>query len=119
MKEVEIKNAKIRSTSLGYLGHGVVSCMIHLDYGDSAQGFGGYCFDTPEDVGLKTFRRTGTAWGMEFIIRILNTVGVERWEDLLGKHVRVKCNFSKIHEIGNIIEDKWFNPEEDLKDLKP
>ena len=38
-------------------------------------------------------------------------VGVEKWEALPGEHIRVKCEHSKAHEIGHILEDKWFSPE--------
>lgn len=109
MSEREIKNAIITGTNLGYESHGILTCMISLNYGGSGQGFGGYALDKWNGK-----ERNGTAYGTEFIRRIIKTVGVENWEDLKGKHVRVDASWGKVHGIGNIIEDKWFYPEKDM-----
>lgn len=114
MTDREIRNAKITGTMLGYEDHGILTCMVSLDYGGSAQGFGGYGLDTPEKKGGKPYTRRGTAYGMEFIRQILETVGAQTWEGLIGKFVRVEAEFTKIHRIGNILEDKWFCPETDM-----
>jgi len=108
---MEIKNARIESVSLGYEDHGILTCMLHLDYGGSGQGFGGYVLDYyNKDIE----ERVGTAYGMEFIILILKTVGVEKWEDLVGKNIRVKAEDTKIIAIGHILKDNWFEPGKDL-----
>ncbi len=114
----EIKNAKITGTTLGVEDHGILTCFLHLEYDGGGQGFGGYAFDAPDRT-LGRSGRVGVAWGMEFIRRILDVVGVRNWEDLKGKHIRVRANSCKVSSIGNIIKDKWFSPEEDLKHLKP
>ena len=46
-------------------------------------------------------------------MNIMNVVGVERFNDMKGKYVRVaiKGLGSPVKIIGNIIEDKWFDPE--------
>ena len=111
---MEAKNAKIDSTMLGREDHGIMTCMLFVNYGGACQGFGGYTLDG-YDKGLE--KRVGSAYGMEFIIRVLETVGVTRWEELPGKHLRVKADHGKIHSIGNIIEDKWFAPEPDLSEF--
>jgi len=111
----EIKNAIIESTHLGNESHGIFSSMLHLNYGGLCQGFGGYGFDKPiKDSGGKFERREGTAYGCEFIMRILETLEVETWEKLKGTHLRVDTERNKIHGIGHIIKDKWFYPEKDL-----
>lgn len=48
------------------------------------------------------------------IAEILETVGVESWEELPGKFIRCENEGSggKITRIGNIIKDKWFSPED-------
>lgn len=112
---MQIVNARIDSTMLGVEGHGILSCMIGLDYGGTHQGFGGYGMDEPlkDDTG-KFIRRQGTAFGCEFIRRVLEVVGVERWEDLKGQHVRVKRGDGwngEILAIGHIIKDEWFDPK--------
>ena len=94
---MEIKNAKITGTSLGNDDHGP-SFWIYIDYGGAGQGFGGY------------------ALGGEFtnyvIMGILNTLKVNKWEDLEGTPVRVKCSHEKIQAIGHYLEEKWFDPSE-------
>jgi hypothetical protein len=115
----EIKNAVIEYTQLGKAGSkGLLSCWLMLDYGGTGQGFGGWCFDTLRNPRSTDFERVGTAWGMEFVRRVLATVGVDDWEDLQGKHVRVKATHSKVIAIGHIIKDRWFDPEIDLAFLK-
>lgn len=93
----EIRNAMIKRTMLGYEDHGILTCSLELDYGGIGQSFGNY------DIGGK--------YCAQWILKILDTVGVEKWEDLPGKYVRVKQSLSKVYEIGNILENKWFNPE--------
>lgn len=115
--EREIKNAKIDGVRLGYEDHGIFTCSLTMNYGGAGQGFGGYSLDTPNGKRGKDSRRIGTAYGMEFLIHVLKTVGVDTWEELKGKHIRVDCEWGKVHGIGHIIEDKWFYPENDLVDF--
>lgn len=50
---------------------------------------------------------------MEAISKIL-VVGVDKWEDLPGKYIRIEYNGlgSTVTKIGNIIEEKWFDLKE-------
>lgn len=114
---METKNATIESTHLGVEDHGIMTCYLHLKYHGSGQGFGGYALDRQNGERDTKSRRIGTAYGCEFIKRILETVGVDRWEKLPGKHIRVRADHSKVHGIGHIIEDQWFMPDEDLKEF--
>lgn len=101
---MKIENARIRSTTLGYEDHGIFTCMLYLDREIGEQGFGGY--------GLTM---VGTDYGLKFIQEILNTVGVDNWEDLRGKYIRIAVGEQwndSIKGIGNVIKDKWFYPEE-------
>lgn len=108
--ETEIRNAIIESTQLGKEDHGLMTAMIIVKYNESVkQGFGGYTLDEYDN---KKDKRVGHAWGMEFIMRVLEVVGVENWEDLPGHHIRVKFTPTKILAIGNILEDVWFDPSE-------
>lgn len=122
MKE-NIKNAKIESTMLGFEGHGFLTYWLYLDYGGSGQGFGGFVFPVLDEDGKvkkqdKKLYEKLSIYGTETIKRILQIVGVEKWEELSGKHIRVKLNDEPkgfgygIEAIGNIIEDKWFSPNE-------
>lgn len=113
---IETKNAIIRGTMLGPEDHGILTCSLTLDYGDSCQGFGGYSFDNYDEARKV---RIGSAWGMEFINRLLQTLRVSSWEKLPGTHCRVRAEFTGVHAIGHIIENRWFDPKADLAFLKP
>lgn len=96
---MEIQNAKITDTMLGYEDHGIFTCMLYLDYGGSCQGFGGY--------------QLGKEYTDKHIQGIMKAVGVDKWEKLKGQMVRVKRDpgyGGKILAVGHILEDKWFNP---------
>jgi hypothetical protein len=65
----------IRRTMLGFEDHGLLSFWLELDFGGTGQGFGGYCL--------------GGTFTDACVRRILKAVGVEKWEDLVGKQVWV------------------------------
>lgn len=109
MSEIETRNAVIKSTALGYDGS-ILSAWLHLEYGGSGQGFGGYGLDAPPPPDNRQAGRQPHAVAGFFIQRVLEVVGVRKWEDLTGKHVRVRCEHSKLHAIGHILEDNWFEP---------
>ena len=50
----------------------------------------------------------------------MKTVGVSSWEKLRDKYIRVVSRGlgKSIEEIGNIMEDKWFNIEEFFQKAK-
>ena len=111
----EIENAKISSVSITMEDHGCLTFWIHLEGAGWACGFGGYCIGYGY-LDAKEFKAESGA-GLEAMMKIMNTVGVYRWEDLTNKYVR--CKISRpgktIDEIGNIIKDKWFNIREFFK----
>jgi len=111
----EKRNAIIEATSLGLESHGIFSAYLTLSYGGSGQAFGGYGLDRHNGLRGANSGRVGTAYGMEFIARIMQTVGVDRWEDLKGKHLRADMEHGKVHGIGHILEEKWFYPADDKK----
>lgn len=105
---MKIQNAQITSTMLGREDHGIMTFMIFVKFNGSGCGIGGYaldCYDKPAE------KRVFTAKGLEAISKILEIVGVNQWEDLSGKYIRVKDNGwgSTIDEIGNLMKEKWFN----------
>lgn len=77
--------AKVERTTLGYEDHGILTCFLHLSYGTGgAQGAGGYALDEYD----KTLeRRVGTAYGCEFLIRLMRACGVDEWSKLKGRTV--------------------------------
>ena len=103
---METKNAKIKSTFLGTEDHGIFTANLTLDYGG-----GGF-----QDFGSHELKYE--KYGIEYLERILKTLGIESWEDLPGTVCRVKADRRHVEAIGHFIEDKWFNPEKDLDDAK-
>ena len=93
---------------LGIEDHGIMSFSLMMLFNGCGQGFVGYCLDGKGG-------EIGHEKSIICIRRILETVGVEKWEDLTDKIVRIK-NESEfpgtIDEIGNVLEDKWFNIKE-------
>lgn len=82
--------AKITNTMLGYEDHGILSCMLTVDYGGAGQGVGGYSLDTPiKGRDDKFLRREGTAFGMEFVARVIEACGVKSWEQIKGRTIYV------------------------------
>lgn len=107
-----ITNAKIRSVSLGFEDHGILTCWLNLDYGGSAQGFGGYGFShRPKD------KHIGSPDLADYIIGILTTLDVDLWEKLPGTVVRVEKDSEwggVIKRIGHALKDQWFDPQDVL-----
>lgn len=114
---MEILNAKITDVSLSMADHGVLVYGLTLDMGGFGCVYGGIVIGKGY-LDAKEF--TGYASGIEAIMRIMDTVGVSRWEDLKGKYCRVKSNGwgSTINTIGNIIKNKWFNQREFFDSIK-
>lgn len=104
----EIRNAIITDAFLGREDHGIFTFYIGVEFSGAWCRVGGYALDAPSDVKGKRKYLPG---GLEAISIILDVIGVNSWEDLKGKYIRVKYNglSQPIHEIGNLMADKWFN----------
>ena len=81
----ELVPAFIERTTLGFEDHGVFTGVLHLDYGSSRQGAGMMILDSRESDEDST--RRGTAFGLDWIIRVIQVVGVDAWEELRGKQI--------------------------------
>ena len=91
------ENAIIKDVTISMADHGLLTFDLFLE------GNGWRCtFEAKRGEGL------------EAMMRIMDTIGVSRWEDLVGKYCRVRVESwgSTIDIIGNIIKDKWFNIRE-------
>ena len=111
---MEIKNAVIESVTLEKGDRGFLQCWLHLSYGGSGQGFGGYVLYLPKSYShheLKSFAG-------HFIFRCMEIAGVERWDQLQGRTIRVRSEHHTVHAIGHIVKDDWFDPSADF-DPKP
>jgi hypothetical protein len=124
MGENCVENGMIESTSLGWGGGApCLTVFLHLTFDGTGQGFGGYAHDEPvRDAAGKFLRREGTAWGMEWISRVLQTLEVQTWEKLPGTIIRVRRERpgsfgGPIVAIGHAYKDRWFEPQKDLAHL--
>lgn len=107
-----LKNARIKSTMLGREDHGIMTFMIYIEFDKGTTcGLGGWALD---EYNPTTKTRLFKIESMELLSKILDVVGVERWEDLPGKYIRFEDRGwgSTIDKIGNIIEDKWLDLRE-------
>lgn len=109
---MEIKNAQIVSTMLGREDHGIMTFVIRVRFDNCCEcGIGCYAID---EYDRESKSRVFTAKGLEAISKILDVVGVDTWEQLPNKYIRIKDQGwgKTIDEIGNLMEDKWFNLRE-------
>jgi hypothetical protein len=114
-----IQNARITGTMLGVEDHGILSAFVHLDYGGTGQGFGGYSLDaTPAERSAHSKRRPHAACGL-FVARVLEVIGVDTWEELKGKSVRVRTEDGLVVALGHYLLDKWFEPRVELAAIHP
>lgn len=109
--ETTIRNATIQSTNLTTEDHGALTAWLYLDYGGTAQGFGGYCLATNPDN-----RHQSTGFCGAYLWRVLEIAGVTSWEKLPGSSIRVKASHNKVEAIGHFLKDDWFSPAELAKD---
>lgn len=110
---IETKNAVIENayfdTERG------LSAWLTLDYGGCAQGFGGYLLYAPKGWAA---HKDGANYAGHFIYRVLQVAGVEDWARLKGRTVRVRAEHSKVHAIGHIVKDDWFDPAKEFEALR-
>lgn len=118
----EVKNAQITDTFLGYNENGFVTFFIHVVWNrDFSCDLGGMPMD--QEI-------------LANLCGILKTVGVQKWEDLKGKLVRIavekvtpedtkgadgETEIRVANKIGNILDEDWFDfhiflPPTDNKD---
>ena len=113
-----IGNSLIESVDLSMENCGCLDMTLSLS-GQVSVCFGGYALGRGY-LGANDDYWKGSAAGLEYIMRIMDVVGVERFQDLKGKYVRVahKGLGSSVKIIGNITKEKWFDAESFFKDKK-
>lgn len=111
----EIKNVKITNVSLTMADHGCLTFYLTLEGDGWGINYGGYCIGLGF-LGSDSFTAENGG-GLVAMMKIMDTVGVERWEDLKGKYIRIVDEGwgSSVKKIGNIIKDKWFDIDEFFK----
>ena len=79
---------EIRSTRLGEDDHGILTVMLDCSGDGVGVGLGGYGLDAPKRDDEGNFLgREPTAYGLDHIVQIMRTAGVDKWEDLPGTHI--------------------------------
>ena len=103
-----IENAKIEDVNLSMADHGCMTLSMTLIANGWGCVYGGYVLGYGY-LGSNHFE--GTAKGLESIMRIMDVVGVECFNDLKGKYVRVATKGwgNNVYILGNVIEEKWFD----------
>ena len=111
----EIENGKITSINLSMADYGCIVLEMTVEGNGIGFVFGGNALGHGY-LGADHFDSTDHA--LVYIMRIMDTVGVERFNDLKGKYIRFATKgwgySPKI--IGNIISDKWFDTASFFKD---
>ena len=86
---LKIENAVIESTAITMADHGCLTFWIYLSGGGLGCGFGGYSIGHGY-LGAEEFTADSGA-GLTAMMKIMDVVGVDKWEDLKGKYVRSCC----------------------------
>lgn len=108
-----IVNAKIKSTMLGIKDNGIMTFFLNLEWSSGGCGFGGYGLDSRSADEISWI---GSGHCYQSIRHILETVGVYNWENLSGKLIRIKIGDYRVTKIGHIIDDKWFDIDQYMKE---
>lgn len=118
MGKAVIRNAKITNTVLGREGHGIFTFEIFIEFSGCTCACGGYALDEPGYDKDNAIIRVYSKKSMEIIGKILDVVGVDTWEELPNKYIRIVDNGwgTSVDEIGNLMEEKWLNFREFFKD---
>jgi hypothetical protein len=108
----------IRKAFLGYESHGYLTFVIEFTFGITQQIFGNYVVGVPDDkmdIHPKYL-------GMKAIMKILDAVGVNNWNDLVGKECWVRRDkFGVIEEIEAPmyrVHNGAFNIKELIKEIE-
>lgn len=106
-------NATITNTCLGSgdWSMGQFTFVIELKYGQFSKEFGGYSLSHRDFANREMI---GNAGGLESINKVLEVVGVETWENLIGAVVRIaKSDYcTTITRIWNKERDIYFDLQE-------
>lgn len=105
--------ATVDHTFLGIEDHGIMTANVDFRWGSAGQGTGHYYLDTPvKDANGKFLRREGTAYGLDYIMKVLDVFGVYSWEAVTGKKAIILHDstdaYGSIVGIANIDSDKIF-----------
>ena len=89
--ELRSEVAKVVSAGLKIKERGMLTFQIQVVYknGGTSQCTGGIVLDAPKGAGSSEFRRVGTAFGCEMIIRLLRLFDVDNLHEAKGQVIEV------------------------------
>ena len=111
MREKKIENAQITGTKISMADLGVLTFDLIVEGNGWGCCVGGYAIGHGF---LNSDYWDATGAGLVAMMKIMNVVGVSRWEDLKGKYIRVESEGwgGTITKIGNLLKDEWFDLKE-------
>lgn len=101
-----ILNGKIRKTMLGTKDFGFFTFLLDITFDGTGCGYGTYALDEYDKDKKK---RVPTDVGLGAIIKLLETLELNSWEELENTFVRCEIENNSIVRIGHLIKDKWFS----------
>lgn len=113
VEKPQIRNAIIQGISLRMENGFVLTAYITLAMDLGNQNFGGYILHLNAESPNHAIAKKNNFAGV-FIERVLAIAGVQAWEQLPGRPVRIKNDHDKIYSIGHIFNDQWFDPDQEF-----
>lgn len=117
LSDYEIVNARIDSARIQMDREVFLSAWLGLDYGGSGQGFGGYVLGGSTTGGVRAAAANKKPYAALFIVRCMEIAGVDSWDKMVGKVIRVEHNHSDVRRIGHALKDDWFCPKEEFSKI--
>ena len=113
----EIENVQISRVDLSMADY----CVLTLEMPITGNGWG--CVYGGRVIGqgyLGANEFKGSPMGIEYIMRIMDIVGVEKFNEMSGKYIRVARTGwgDPIRIIGNLIKDRWFDADRFFENTK-
>ncbi len=106
----KIERMKITSVDLSTKDYGHLVMRMWLENEGKIVLFGN-AFLGKGYLGADLFE--GSSLGIEYIMRVMDVVGVSSFNDMVGKYIRVEASWGKtVDKIGNATKDKWFSQKE-------
>jgi hypothetical protein len=90
---------------IGIEDHGVFSINLNFDFRSTGQGLGHRCIATSREQPDGTYKMIGTAVGCDYIIRLMEVLGVREWKEVVGQRVyclRDGTSFGSILGLANV-----------------
>ena len=113
----KIENVQISRVDLSMADYGVLTLEMPITGNGWGCVYGGRVIGQGY-LGAKEFK--GTPMGIEYIMRIMDIVGVEKFNEMRGKYIRVARTRwgDPIRIIGNLIKDRWFDADRFFENTK-